>query len=50
MNRGANIHAKNDATLRFASKNGHIDTVKLLLDRGANINAENDYTLRFAIK
>ena len=32
----------------MAAKNGHTETVKLLLDRGADIHAWNDYALRLA--
>jgi hypothetical protein len=34
--------------LRWASRNGHTETVNLLLDRGADIHANNDGALRSA--
>ncbi len=33
---GVDIHALEDHSLRWASHNGHTDTVRLLLDKGAN--------------
>jgi ankyrin repeat protein len=35
---GANVHAKDDEALWWASANGHLKVVKLLLDYGANKN------------
>ena len=36
------IQAKNgNYPLTDASANGHLDTVKLLIDRGAKVNAQN---------
>ena len=35
LNRGANIHADDDYALRLAAKNGHRETVELLLNRDA---------------
>ena len=32
----ANVHAKNDEALRYASRYGHFEVVKLLLEAGAN--------------
>jgi ankyrin repeat protein len=34
--------------LRWASQNGHIEVVKLLLEKGANIHADDDFSLRIA--
>jgi hypothetical protein len=49
LDRGANIHAlDDDNALRYAAENGHIETVKLLLDRKADIHAMDDYALRYA--
>ena len=39
---GADIHAKNDDALRWASSKGHTKVVKLLLDAGANVHAEDN--------
>ena len=49
LDRGADIHARDDAPLRLASENGHTSTVQiLLLDHGANIHAWDDRSLRLA--
>ncbi|KAJ7812188.1 ankyrin repeat-containing domain protein, partial [Mycena olivaceomarginata] len=36
---GADVHRRNDAALRAASKAGHTDVVRMLLSNGASINA-----------
>ena len=48
IDHGANIHAGNDYALRWASDNGHPETVKLLLEAGADVHADNDCALRWA--
>src|SRR3989339_300803 len=48
LDRGANIHARDDHALRWAADNGHTDTARLLLDRGANIHARDDHALIYA--
>jgi len=48
LDRGANIHARDDHALRWAAGSGHTDTARLLLDRGANIHARDDAPLRCA--
>ena len=48
LDRGARIHANNDAALRLAAEYGHIETVKVLLDRGARIHANNVEALYWA--
>jgi len=45
---GADIHADNDSSLRYASENGHVEVVKILLDNGADVHACNDSSLRWA--
>ncbi|WP_175888220.1 ankyrin repeat domain-containing protein [Burkholderia contaminans] len=45
---GADIHAKDDYALRWASGNGHLDCVKYLVEQGADIHALNDWTLGIA--
>lgn len=45
---GANIHAKDEAALRLAARNGHIDIVKFLVAQGADIHADDDDALRVA--
>ena len=35
-------------TLQLASKNGHVEVVKLLLAAGADVHADDDYALRRA--
>jgi ankyrin repeat protein len=34
--------------LRYASRNGHINVVKMLIDAKADIHAKDDYSLRVA--
>ncbi len=36
MERGANIHVNEEWALRLASKNGHLDVVRFLVEKGAN--------------
>ena len=36
LDAGANVHAKNDEALKWASENGHTETVKILLEAGAD--------------
>ena len=48
LEKGANIHAKNDLALGLAARNGHRDVVELLLENGTNISARNYYALRWA--
>ena len=50
LDRGANIHARNDEALRWAAEDGYLDVVKLLLDHDADIHAPqgDDYALRLA--
>jgi Ankyrin repeats (3 copies) len=43
---GANVHALNYQPLRWASYNGHVEVVRLLLEAGAN--ASDDRALRSA--
>ena len=45
---GADIHAREDFALRWASENGHLEIVKFLMENGADIHAENDCALRWA--
>jgi ankyrin repeat protein len=42
---GVDIHYKNDAGLRWAVFNSHLEIIKLLLDNGANIHANGDEIL-----
>jgi ankyrin repeat protein len=44
----ADIHERDDAAFRWASLNGHKDTVALLLEHKADIHAQDDYALRWA--
>jgi len=48
LDAGANVHARDDWALRWASENGHVEVVKVLLDAGANVHAEDDWALRWA--
>jgi ankyrin repeat protein len=40
MEKGADVHAYNDAALRYSAVNGHLDVVKYLVKNGANINID----------
>ena len=44
----ANIHARDDESLRYASFSGHLEVVKFLIQNGADIHAINDDALRGA--
>ena len=48
LDKGADVHVRDDAALRWASRYGYDKVVKLLLDAGANVHANNDYALRSA--
>tara|TARA_R110002124_G_scaffold266813_1_gene433808 strand:- start:13818 stop:15764 length:1947 start_codon:yes stop_codon:yes gene_type:complete len=48
INQGADIHANNDDSLRWAAENGHEAVVQMLIDNGADIHANNDMALRLA--
>ena len=39
---GANIHAQDNAALRWAAGKGHLDVVKHLVEQGADIHALDD--------
>ena len=42
VSKGANILARNDVALRWASKNGHLEIVKYLVEQGADIHTQID--------
>jgi len=48
LERGADLHAKNDKALQMAARNGHRELVKYLLEQGADLHAENDEELQLA--
>jgi hypothetical protein len=48
LDRGADVHAQENYALRWASENGHRDTVAVLLEHGADVHAQEDYALRWA--
>jgi hypothetical protein len=48
INLGANVHADDDAPLRYASRNGHLEVVKYLLSMGADVHAYDDAPLCWA--
>ncbi|MEK0338510.1 MAG: ankyrin repeat domain-containing protein [Nitrosopumilus sp.] len=48
LERGANVHIKDDWSLRISSYRGYDNVVKLLLDNGANVHAMSDEALRMA--
>ena len=45
---GANVHADNDAALRWSANNGHLEVVKALIEAGADVHAGDDYALRWS--
>ena len=45
---GADVHAKDDEALRFASESGHLPVVQVLVTAGANVHAVDDYALHYA--
>ena len=45
---GANVHADDDAALRWSSENGRAEVVRLLLQAGANVHTLDDAALRSA--
>lgn len=48
LDRGAYIHAKDDAALRQAAYSGHADVVQYLIEQGADIEALDGYAIRKA--
>ena len=48
LDRGADIHAKDDEALRWSAFYGHVEVVRLLLDRGADIHAGVDASLQWS--
>jgi len=48
LKEGANVHANDDCTLRWASVNKHLKTAELLLKHGANVHIGNDWALKEA--
>ena len=45
---GADVRTDDDFAVRWASENGHLETVKYLVSVGADIRAHNDYAFRLA--
>ena len=45
---GADIHYKNDDSLKTACQYGHYDIIKFLLENGADVNADKDAALYYA--
>ena len=48
LSKGVNVHAEDDAALRWASGNGHLEAVKYLIENGADIHAHTDIALILA--
>jgi len=44
------VHTNNNYAIKWASKNGHLDLVKKLIEHGADIHADDDYAVRLASK
>ena len=50
IEKGADIHARNDEALINAAESGHLDIVKYLVKNGADIHARDDYALMYAAR
>ncbi|MEK0338213.1 MAG: ankyrin repeat domain-containing protein, partial [Nitrosopumilus sp.] len=48
IERGVDIHARDDSALQVASLYGHYAVVALLLENGADVHAHHDLSLRIA--
>jgi len=48
VEQGVDVHARDDAALRWAAESGHLDVVKYLVEQGANVHAGDDLALRWA--
>ena len=48
VEKGADIHAKDDYALSYSAGNGHLEIVKYLIEKGANIHARYDAPLRYS--
>ena len=48
QHKAAELHHNHDESLRWASLNGHSETVRVLLEHGADVHACNDEALRWA--
>ena len=48
VERGANVRAKDDQALGYASRNGNLEIVKALVELGADVDAFKGYALRMA--
>jgi len=48
ISNGADIRAKKDYAIRWASKNGHFKVVKFLISKEADIHSKNEYAIRWA--
>jgi len=48
LNKGYDVHANHDLTLRWASEKGDTETVKVLLNAGADVHARDDGALQLA--
>jgi ankyrin repeat protein len=48
VEQGANMHAKGELALRFASFYGHLDIVNYLVGLGATIHAKDEAALHWA--
>ena len=45
LNRGADVHARNNSAFILAARYGYTEMVQLLLDHGADVHADNDNAL-----
>jgi ankyrin repeat protein len=50
IEKGADIHFKNDYLFRWGIEHGNIGMVKFLIERGINVHANNDIAFVWAAK
>ncbi|RKX25339.1 MAG: hypothetical protein DRP47_09960, partial [Candidatus Zixiibacteriota bacterium] len=50
IDRGVDIAADDNYATKSASKNGHLDVVKYLVEHGADVTVDDDYAVRWASK
>ncbi|KAJ7291204.1 ankyrin repeat-containing domain protein [Mycena rebaudengoi] len=43
LDKGVNVHARNNGALQVASMAGHTEVIQLLLEHGANVNPADEY-------
>jgi len=48
ISKGADVHADDNAALKWASKNGHLKVVKFLISKGVDVHVDGNCALRWA--